>query len=463
VVQGWTTVGGKPVAIAMRRSTYLRESQSLLGFLRWATPSITHDAQSWCDGTQYIDFPFNWLYADDTDIAYCISGRDPVRQSNVDPNLPAWGTGIAEWQGFLPHAAHPHQIGAAKGFLTSWNNKPAPLFSANDGEYGYGLTYRSQSLDDAIRAAFAGGGGHITEAQLVSAMEDAATVDLQGTRVLPELLPYLASQPHSPQVTQMLSRLAGWLAAGAHRVRAHPGDPQYAGAAAVAIMDEFYPRLIEALFNPLFADSTQPNNGIAQVSAMDSQYDNVAVEWANNPNFDGSHLGSAYDGGWDGFLVKAVRTLRGEQVALPYSGALTSRLCGSGPASCAVAIDAALNRTAAELQSLNSSADVGAWTVTQAAVTAKQTIPQYDQIQYTAVGIVGHNPQDWQNRPTQQQVVNFPAHRPRAAAAPGNQGTSVSTNPNTAPPAGAGAGAALVALLAATAALRARRPKRRSR
>src|SRR4029077_1469471 len=168
-------------------------------------------------------------------------------------------------------------------------------------------------------------------------------------------------------------------------------------------------------------------------------------------------------GGWDGFLVKAVRTLRGEHVALPYSDALTSRLCRSGSASCAAAIDAALNKTAAELQALNGTADVGAWTVTQAAATAKQTIPQYDQIQYTAVGIVGHAPQDWQNRPTQQQVVNFPAHRARAVSPLRSQGASVSTNPNTAPAAGAGAGVAVAALLAASTALRVRRRRRRRR
>ena len=44
---------------------------------------------------------------------------------------------------------------------------------------------------------------------------------------------------------------------------------------------------------------------------------------------------------------------------------------------------------------------------------AGQTMPVYDAIQFRALGVVGQPAIDWQNRPTFQQVIEFPRHRPR--------------------------------------------------
>jgi hypothetical protein len=40
-------------------------------------------------------------------------------------------------------------------------------------------------------------------------------------------------------------------------------------------------------------------------------------------------------------------------------------------------------------------------------------MPAFDAIAFRALGIVGQPAIDWQNRPTFQQVVSFPGHRPR--------------------------------------------------
>jgi acyl-homoserine lactone acylase PvdQ len=461
VIQGWTTSNGKPIALVLQRSTYEGEPYSVLGFLRWGTPSLTHDAQSWMAGTYEIEFPFNWLYVDDRDIAYAVSGRDPMRPSFVDPNLPTTGDGSAEWQGFLSDAGHPHQIGSAKGYITSWNNKPAPMFSASDSQYEYGTTYRNQSLVDAILAQFAAHGGKISEANLVSAMETAATIDLEGTRILPELLPYLAaikaSAPPTAQVSAMIDQLTSWLAAGAHRVRAAQGDPQYDHAAAVAIMDELYPRLIEAMFDPLFKAG-----GVSQQDGLDNAYRIVPFEWANNPNFDGQHLGSAYDGGWDGYVQKLLRQLQGESVGAPFGSAVTSRICGGGPPTCAAAIEKAFETAAGSLAQANGSGSVASWTKTTSSVAAtKGSLPDYDALHYRSIGLNTVPPQDWQNRPTQQQVAFFPAHRPRAGDAGVTAAAGVTPAiPNTAAPSGV-AGAATVAALLGGAALLAVRRRRR--
>jgi hypothetical protein len=61
----------------------------------------------------------------------------------------------------------------------------------------------------------------------------------------------------------------------------------------------------------------------------------------------------------------------------------------------------------------NGSSDVASWTSSTASKAAGQTMPVFDAIQFRALGIVGQPAIDWQNRPTFQQVVQFPRHRAR--------------------------------------------------
>ena len=408
-VQGWTTSGGKPVAVTSQRSTYLHELDSGIGFLAWNTPSLTHDATSWMKGAGEIGYTFNWLYADDKDIAYYLSGANPLRPKNVDPDFPTWGDGTSEWQGFQSFAAHPHEVNPAKGYFTSWNNKPAPLFSAHDTQYAYGAVYRSLSLDEALMQQLAAHGGKITRANLAQAMSTASTVDLSGRRVLPELIPYLSKVPLDATGKQMVTRLKAWLATGAHRIKAKAGDTQYRDADAVAIMDELYPRLAQAFYDPLFV-----KGGVSVQDGLGYAYSKVPQDFANAPNYRGSHLGSAYDGGFESFLLTSLRQLRGVPVADAFPASVSSRVCAGN---CPAAIAKAFTDAAAALNTANGTATVTSWTNNTANKAAGQTQPLYDAIHYAAVGVAGQPVGDWQNRPTFQQVVMFPAHRPRGQRA----------------------------------------------
>ncbi len=407
-VQGWTTSGRKPVAVSSQRSTYGHELDSGIGFLAWNTPSLTHDAASWMRGAGQIEYTFNWLYVDDRDIAYYLSGANPVRPKNIDPYFPTWGDGTAEWQGFQSFAEHPHQINPPSGFFTSWNNKPAPDFSAHDSNYAYGPVYRSQSLDEGIAHQFAVHGGKITRANLAQAMEGAATVDLTGRRVLPELLPYLSKVPLDATGKQMVARLTSWLAKGAHRIKPDPSATQYTDADAIAIMDELYPRLVTALFDRLFA-----KGGVHSYLGLPYSYDVLPQVFSDTPNTEGAHLG-AYDGGWEGFLLTTLRQLRGTRVADAFPAPVTSRLCDGGPKTCPAAIAKAFATAEAGLKVANGgSSDVSTWHDNTANHSGGETQPVYDDLRFTAVGIVDQAHSDWQNRPTFQQVVMFPGHRPR--------------------------------------------------
>ena len=143
-------------------------------------------------------------------------------------------------------------------------------------------------------------------------------------------------------------------------------------------------------------------------------YNILPMPFVNTPNSGGQHLGSAYDGGYEGYLQKTLTQLRGQSPPAPFTSVITSRWCGSGPASCGTAVDAALARTYTALVAANGgSTNVASWTASTASKAAGQTMPQFDAIAFRALGIVGQPTIDWQNRPTFQQVVQFPRHRPR--------------------------------------------------
>lgn len=438
VVQGWTTArNGEPVALVNQRSTYDHDIDSVVGFLHWGQPALTHDVASWMQGAAQISFTFNWFYVDASDTGYFASGADPIRAPGVDPNLPTWGTGNAEWQGFLPAAQHVQDVNPANGYLISWNNKPAPQFSASDNQYGYGPVFRSQMLVDQLQAQFASHGGKITRAQLVQAMEGAASQDLDGLTVLPALLDYLKAHggTQSPGVQAMLDQLRAWQTDGAHRLKAKPGDPQYQHAAAVAIMDELMPNLIRAVFDPLLAAGGTGGVG-STGGAMTDGYAILPMQFVNTPNSGGAHLGSAYDGGYEGYLQKFFDQLSDKHPAAPFSAAVTDHLCGDPDhrSDCPTAVDGALQKTYDALVKANGgSTDVGTWTASTESAGAKESMPAHDSIAFRALGIVGQPNIDWQNRPTYQQVVQFLRSRTSASPSPSPSPTATSTPTSSAP------------------------------
>jgi acyl-homoserine lactone acylase PvdQ len=373
IVQLRTTAGGKPVAVVNHRVTYSHELDSGIGFMRVNDPTYVHDATGFMHAFDGVDYTFNWFYADDTDIAYYESGLLPLRDPRVDPDLPTWGTGEYEWQGWLPFDAHPHAINPPAGFMANWNNKPAPGFAAADNEWGYGAVYRSQQLSRRIAAAIAGP-KKITRAGLVAAMMDAATADVRGTDVLPYALDLVGSDP---SVAPEVALLRSWIAGGAHRVD-RDRNGAYDEQAAVALADEWYPALAKD----------------AMRGTLGSLVDQLPHAVDDHPTLG---VGSSWNGvPWYGYLNKDLRAAAGATVAGPYS-----RLyCGGGDvAQCRSDLLASLKAAVARLTAAQG-ADPGAWTYDK----------HRDDIRATTVGIVGNRNIDWQNRPTFQQVVSFTSH-----------------------------------------------------
>ncbi|HEY0630894.1 MAG TPA: penicillin acylase family protein, partial [Thermoleophilaceae bacterium] len=308
IVTARAKINGKPVIYTRLRTTYGHETDSGLGFSYFNDPARVHDAKSFQQAASLIGYTFNWFYVDSRKIAYFNSGFNPVRAARTDPDLPV--TGNLEWRGWSPdtnlpryEAARTHPQAVNPRFLTSWNNKQAPATRAADGNWGYGPTYRSKTLDDRVMAATRGG-RKIGRADLVKAMEDAATVDLRGDAVLPWIL-NVAGRPRDKTLASALGQLRAWRRAGAHRIDRN-GDGRYEHANAIRILDGWWPLLVRAEFRP-----TLGRKLFDAVAGMN--------ELSNDPNNHGQHLGSAWQSGWYGYVIKDLRTLLGRKVRGRYS------------------------------------------------------------------------------------------------------------------------------------------------
>jgi hypothetical protein len=182
----------------LQRSTYGQELDSAVGFARVNDPDFTRDAASFARAFDAVDYTFQLVYVDDRDISYFKSGLLPVRAPGVSYDLPRFGDPAYDWRGFVPFPRKPQQTNPSQGYITSWNNKQAPGFSAADNQWGYGPVYRSQLLDRRILQRIRSG-QRISRVGLVDAMQDAATADLRGEQLLPLLLDVSATTRRRPR------------------------------------------------------------------------------------------------------------------------------------------------------------------------------------------------------------------------------------------------------------------------
>ena len=388
-----------PTAISIERSTWGDELGAAPAFLLWNDPDYIHNAHDFMVAAGLEIGTFNWTYIDSHDIAYYMAGRIPIRAPHVDPNFPSWGTGPYDWRGFVPTDlskadVHPRAINPPSGFFTNWNNKPAPGFSAADNNWGYGPVYRVTSLSDRVKAII--DQRLATPTDIVNAMEDAGSVDLDGAQLVNQLSDALGGVSLTAAQQNALSILQSWVAdpfwgsgvPGAHR-RDINGDGSYDQGTAVTIMDDLYPRLAHAIFDP----------------SLDADQFNMLLR-LNGLNDPPSAGGSSYDGGWEGYIQRALLQAIG-QAAHPYS----QNYCGTGSlVACRAALRGALQATIDHLTQVYGSADPSAWTCSRSNGAGKCN-PATDDIQFSATGVAAIPPMPWVNRPTFQQVVNYRDHR----------------------------------------------------
>jgi acyl-homoserine lactone acylase PvdQ len=359
-VLGYATVKGRRVAVSTRRSTRGRELLSTLAFQDLNLNRV-HDATSFFRAMNQLEFTFNWLYADDRDIALFSSGRLPIRAAGVGTGLPTDGTGDYEWRGYEPLRGHVRGVNPRSGVILNWNNKSGHGFAASDDNWSYGPVQRVQLLQNAVARRKV----H-TLASLTGAMNRAATQDLRAVAVVPVLDEYLSGVPADAFDAQLLNLMFKWLENGSSRLdRDLDGKIDDPGA---AILDVLWPKLADVVMRPTLGPLTD------RLKAL------MWVDDRANP------AGSSYLDGWYGYVVRDLTS------AAPS-------FCGAGdPARCRSSLWAAIHDTGVDL------------------AAAQGPDPTRWRSDATSERITfGFLPQTarWTNRPTFQQLITFDRHRRR--------------------------------------------------
>jgi acyl-homoserine lactone acylase PvdQ len=378
------TVKGQKVAYASARTTYFHEADSALGFSALNDPNAVHDAKSFQRAASDINFAFNWLYADAKDVAYYQSGWYPQRAPKTSPDFPIFGTGPYDWRGLntdihteklLSFGAHPNAIN--QPFIVSWNNKQAPKWSAADDNYHWGSAFRAQLLMDPIRRDLKRG-RKITIQRLVQIMDEAATQDLRGVKLLPALLRAVGA-PKDKKLAAAVKLLQRWHSRGSHR-RDLNKDGHYDDDAAVTLMDAWWPRLRKAEFGPALG------------GALYAQMLKQLVP--NDPKETSGHSSPAFETDWYGQVLKDLQDLYGPKPRGRYSRVY----CGGGSrAKCTAALRkslrAALGVTRQQLYGKDSHC------------SSRPEASCSDETVSTSASGVSIPAFPLQNRPTYQQIV----------------------------------------------------------
>jgi hypothetical protein len=396
------TVAGKPVAFTELRSTYHHELDSVIGFQQFNDPAAITSAQTFQQAAQNIGYTFNWFYADADHTAYFNSGTQPLRAANTDPDKPILAQAAYEWQNWVPAAntsavvpASQHAQSVDQDYYISWNNKQAADFSS---DWGNGAVHRADLLEDRVSALVSAGG--VTRTKLVEAMEDAAIVDLRADQVLPEILDVIGSDTGDPGQSAAVAALRAWQQSGSHRREAAKGDGTYQHAEAIRVLDAWWPLLVEGEFTPALGGSLYGAlTAVAPINESPSGGQNGSGAAGEGIGASQPHKGSAFQHGWWAYVDKDVRSVLGRTVASP----LDRTYCGGGDlAACRqmllTTLSAAIATPITTVYPPDDYCDAGDQVCA-------------DAIVHRAMGGITVPRITWQNRPTYQQVVEFPARR----------------------------------------------------
>jgi len=156
-------------------------------------------------------------------------------------------------------------------------------------------------------------------------------------------------------------------------------------------MDDLYPRLAHAIFDPWLSST---------------QFDFMTSHLMGLNDAPGAK-GSAYDGGWEGYLQRALSQALGS-AAHPYS----QSYCGNGSLSaCQDVVIAAIQGTIDDETRAYGVDNPDLWTCSRLNTGSGQCNPRNDDVVFSPVGVLKVPDMEWINRPTFQQVVQYQAHR----------------------------------------------------
>ena len=344
-VMGYAHVHGRLVALSEKRASYGQDVRDLLFYHDLAHGQV-HNIHQFFHAASQTPQTFNSFYADDKSIGVFTSGLIPIRPKNVDPAMPIDGRGKDEWKGWVSFKNHPQGINPPNGEIVNWNNRTQLGYEAPDDNWNLGALQRVDLLLGNL-----GHSNNVTPAQMVSAMNAAATQDVREMTFEPVLSKVLrGSKAPSARDAQMLSLLDAWRAHGGSRLdRTGSGRITDPGA---AIMDTAWPGLAQEWLSSV----------LGLRSKLETEYASFESVYDQPP--------AGQYSGWHIAMDKDLRTMLGERV----QGKFRVRYCGAGN----------LKRCRAQL-----------WHA-------------IDQAGATLAAQQGHNPSAWRSDATREQITFVP-------------------------------------------------------
>ncbi|MBN2534591.1 MAG: penicillin acylase family protein [Spirochaetales bacterium] len=114
------------------------------GILRLGTSRSIHDFNK---AVHKLPISAHICYADRKgNIAYWMSGRNPVRPEGIDPRLPLLGDGSQEWPEPVKYIPMPFAMNPEQGYFGGWNNKPTV-------DYDHGINYMNELIHGVFHRA----------------------------------------------------------------------------------------------------------------------------------------------------------------------------------------------------------------------------------------------------------------------------------------------------------------------
>jgi acyl-homoserine lactone acylase PvdQ len=371
-VSGTVTVDGRPYAVATLRASRGRETLGGL-FASAMNEGALRSARDLARIAGPVAFTFNLFYVDHEDIGFFSTGHLPIRAPGTDPSLPTLGTGRYDWRGFLPQRRHPQVINPKRGLIVNWNNKPAAGFGAADSNWTYQSVHRNELLAGLRRR------NRLHD--VLGVVNRAATQDLRAVEVWPVIDAVLRGGSPDARSGRAAALVRAWVARGASRLdRDLDGRVDDPGA---AVLDQSWDALSEAVLRPVLGDLAASGGLLGQLQGRD-----------NSP---ARSNGSAYGGGWYGYVEKDLRALLGRRVRGRYS----RRYCGGGNLrACRQSLWAVVQQSADALAAAQG-ADPTAW----------RSDATRERIEFVPGVLGAENTLRWTNRPTLHLLMEFRGHR----------------------------------------------------
>ena len=155
--------------------------------------------------TNRVGIVFNYYYADRKgNIGYLFLGKFPKRPLGQDFRLPAVGTGIMEWQGFLKPSDNPFVYNPKQKYIANWNNKPQPNYNNSDFSY-WGALDHTAYLEDVLSSQ-----PTFTPEEAWEINRVASFRNVNATFFVPLIAEATSNLPPTNELRQISARLTSW-------------------------------------------------------------------------------------------------------------------------------------------------------------------------------------------------------------------------------------------------------------